>query len=133
MKRLLQSIIERLEDQAGIGLVESLVAIALLGITMTSFVTNLSAGTIAVRVHNENTIAQGLAQTQIEVIKAAPYDKTGKSYQTVERPEGYDIKIAVNPAVDEKGNAKKTIQKVSVMVFHNEEAVFNLEDYKVNR
>jgi type II secretory pathway pseudopilin PulG len=133
MKTLLKYIIGRLGDQAGIGLVETLVAIALLGVAMTSFVTDLSAGTIAVKVQNENTTAQGLAQTQMEVIKAAPYDKNGKSYRAVETPEGYDINIAVDPAVDEKGNDKKTIQKVSVTILHNGEAIITLEDFKVNR
>jgi type II secretory pathway pseudopilin PulG len=133
MKTLLKYIIGRLGDQAGIGLVETLVAIALLGVAMTSFVTDLSAGTIAVKIQNENTTAQGLAQTQMEVIKAAPYDKSGKSYRAVEAPEGYDIDIAIDPAVDEKGNDKKTIQKVSVTILHNGEAIITLEDFKVNR
>jgi type II secretory pathway pseudopilin PulG len=133
MQLLKNMIFRQLGEQTGIGLVETLVAVAILGVVITSFATSLSAGTIAVRVQNENTLAQGLARSQMEVIKAAPYDKTGKSYQPVIAPEGYKIDIAIGPAVDEKGNDKKTIQKVSVTVIHNEEDIITLEDFKVNR
>jgi prepilin-type N-terminal cleavage/methylation domain-containing protein len=45
----------------GFGLVESLVAIAILGISLTAFITDLSAGSIAVNSHSEQVVAQGLA------------------------------------------------------------------------
>jgi type II secretory pathway pseudopilin PulG len=133
MKITLKNVIRKLGEQAGIGLVETLVAIAILGVVANSFVSSLSAGSIAVRIQNESTLAQELARSQMEAIKAAPYDKSGRSYQAVDTPEGYGLAIDIGPAVDEKGNDKKTIQKVTVTVKHNEEAIITLEDFKVNR
>jgi type II secretory pathway pseudopilin PulG len=127
----LRYFIRRLHGQRGIGLVETLVAIAILGVGVTAFVTDLSAGSIAVNVQNETTLAQGLAQTQMEVIKAAPYDKTGRSYRPVDSPDGYTIRIDAGPV--EGNENKKNIQQVSVTILHNENKILTLEDYKVNR
>jgi type II secretory pathway pseudopilin PulG len=124
-------LIRRLTRRRGIGLVETLVAIGILGVGVTAFVTDLSAGSIAVRVQNETTLAQGLAQTQMEVIKAAPYDKTGRSYPTVDSPDGYTISIASAPV--EGNENQKQIQHVSITIRHNENAILTLEGYKVNR
>jgi type II secretory pathway pseudopilin PulG len=131
--RGLKKILLRLSGQRGIGLVETLVAIAILGVGVTAFVTDLSAGSIAVNVQNENTLAQGLAQTQMEVIKAAPYDKTGKSYLPVDAPENYTIEIAAASPAGQKADKQKTLQKVSVTIKHNHNIVLTLEEYKVNR
>ncbi|MBN1191933.1 MAG: prepilin-type N-terminal cleavage/methylation domain-containing protein [Dehalococcoidales bacterium] len=129
----LKKIIRRLKEQAGISLVETLVAVAILGIGITSFVTALSAGIFAVKIQNEDNIAQGLARTQMETIKAAPYDSTGNSYRPVDSPVGYDIDIAVSTAVKEKNKNTNTIQKVSVTITRDEEEIITLEDFKVNR
>jgi type II secretory pathway pseudopilin PulG len=129
----LNKIILRLSGQRGIGLVETLVAIAILGVGVTAFVTDLSAGSIAVNVQNENTLAQGLAQSQMEAIKAAPYDKTGKSYLPVEAPENYTIEISTEYPGDGKADKQKSLQQVSVTIKHHDNSVLTLEDYKVNR
>jgi type II secretory pathway pseudopilin PulG len=129
----LKKIILRLGSQRGIGLVESLVAIAILGVGVTAFVTDLSAGSMAVNVQNENTLAQGLAQTQMEVIKAAPYDNTGRSYLPVEAPENYTIEIAAGYPAGEKGSMQESLQQVSVTIKHNADSVLTLEGYKVKR
>jgi prepilin-type N-terminal cleavage/methylation domain-containing protein len=129
--RLRKKILCRVNHQRGFGLVETLVAIAILGVSITAFVTDLSAGSIAVRIQNENAVAQGLAQNQMEVIKASPYDKSGQSYPIVDSLPGYDIEITTSDVF--KGNANKTIQQVSIAIKHNDAVVLILEGYKVNR
>ncbi len=113
----------------GIGLVESLVAIAILGIGVTALVTDLSAGSIAVTTQNEAAIAQGLAQTQMEVTKAAPYDPAGTTYVSISAPDGYAV--AINTDSDIFGD--KNIQKITVAVIHDTEKVLTLEGYKVKQ
>lgn len=129
IKTIIKYIFFRLHRESGFGLVESLVAIAILGTGVVSFVTDLSAGSVAVNVQNEAVIAQGLAQTQMEAIKAAPYSSTGASYTPVSSPEGYAISITTNSAIYNHNN----IQKITVTVTHSGNPILTLEEYKVNR
>jgi Tfp pilus assembly protein PilV len=125
----LKKIIRRWKGEAGIGLVETLVATAILGVGVVAFITDLSAGSIAVNVQNESVIAQGLAQTQMEAIKAAPYSSTGASYTTISAPPGYAITINTNSSI----YSDNQIQKITVTVTHDSNTVLTLEEYKVNR
>ena len=59
----------KLHSQKGISLVETLIAVAILGTTIVAFVVSLSVGSLAVNALDKETIAQGLAQTQMEYIK----------------------------------------------------------------
>ena len=63
-----------LQDERGLGLVESLAAVAILGVVVAAFVVALSSGTIAVRKGDQEVVAQSLAQTQLEYVKGYPYD-----------------------------------------------------------
>jgi prepilin-type N-terminal cleavage/methylation domain-containing protein len=125
----LKTIARRLSGQAGFGLVETLVAVAILGIAAAGFVTDLSAGSIAVGTQDEITVAQALAQTQMEAIKAAPYDKKGDSYPHIAAPDNYTTEITADDSI----YARNTIQQVTVTVRHNNTAVLTLQDYKVDR
>lgn len=111
------------------GLVETLVAIAILSVGITAFMTSLSTGSIAVNTQGEQAIAQRLAQAQMESIKALPYDSTGASYNQISPPEGYTLSLDVDSTL----YADSNIQRVSVTVLHQENQVLVLEDYKVNR
>jgi len=62
-------IIAKLVGQAGIGLVETLVAIAILGVVAVTFMTALSAGSISVNNLAQQASAQELATTQMETIR----------------------------------------------------------------
>lgn len=119
----------RLGEEKGISLVEALVAIAILGIGITAFITALSTGSIAVGAQDEATIVQRLAQTQMESIKAAAYDSSGGSYSPVTAPASYAISINVNSSI----YTNSDIQKVTVTVSREGNPVLTLEDYKVNR
>ena len=111
-------------------LVEALVAIAILSIGLTTFTLALSAGSISVASQDEVAIAQRLAQTQIESIKAAtPYDSTGTSYIPVTTPANYTVSFAVDSSI----YTNSDIQKVTVTINHGGNQVLVVEDYKVKR
>ena len=116
-------------NQVGIGLVETLVAVASLGVTAVTFLTSLSAGTVSVNTLEQQVVAQGLARTEMETIKAAAYDVTGLSYPSVAVPEGYAVSIntASNIGTD------ADIQKIVVAVAFQDQPVSRLEGYKVKR
>jgi prepilin-type N-terminal cleavage/methylation domain-containing protein len=115
--------------QAGMTMVETLVAIAILGVSVTAFILALSTGTIATRNQDEDALAQGLAQTQMETIKAAVYDTTGVSYTAIVAPAGYGLTISTNSSLYSNSN----IQKVTVAVSRGGSTILTLQEYKVDR
>jgi prepilin-type N-terminal cleavage/methylation domain-containing protein len=114
--------------QPGFTLVESLVAIAILGVSAATFISSLSSGSLAVRTLDEQVTTQQLLQTQMEVIKAAAYDSTGTSYNKISIPNDYTLNIAVTQI-----NSGSHIQKITLCVNHAGSPIGTLENYKVDR
>jgi len=128
-------------DQRGLGLVESLVAVAILGVAVVALVMVLSAGTVAVGECNQEVVAQSLARTQLEYTKSYPYDSEATTYpyvytydetynpSPITLPEGYAIAVEVDsiPATDDD------IQKITVTISRDGEDLLTIEGYKVNR
>ena len=117
------------QDQRGLGLAESIVAVAILGVAMVAFVAALSAGSIAVREGDQEVVAQRLVRTQLEYIKSYAYDSQAITYPTVDEPEGYTISVGVGPTSDNDTD----IQKITVTIYRDGEGILTVEDYKVNR
>jgi Tfp pilus assembly protein PilV len=116
-------------DQRGLGLVETLVAVAILGTAVVAFVTALSAGSIAVGEHDGEAIAQGLAQSQLEYTKSYTYNPGAITYPLVAAPADYSISVGVSSVPD----TDTDIQKITVTVNHGGEEIMQVQDYKVNR
>ena len=119
------------QDQRGLGLVESLAAVAILGTAVVAFVVALSAGSIAVREQGQQVVAQSLVQTQLEYTKSYPYDAGATTYPTVDTPAGYSISVEVDPILE--ADSDTDIQEITVTVAHDGEDLLTVEDYKVNR
>jgi type II secretory pathway pseudopilin PulG len=116
-------------DERGLGLVESLAAVAVLGAAVVAFVVALSTGSIAVRESDQEAVAQSLVRSQLEYIKNYPYNPAATTYPKVAEAEGYDISIEVSPIPD----TDTDIQKVTVTISRDREEILTVEDYKVNR
>jgi type II secretory pathway pseudopilin PulG len=129
--------------ERGIGLVESLAAVAILGIAATSFILALSTGAIAVREDDQIVAAQSLAHAQLEYVKNYPYQPLPASYpyvytydedynpNPVTLPEGYDMSVAVSSILQAGGDPD--IQKITVTVSRDGDELLTVEDYKVRR
>ena len=117
------------QDQRGLGLVETLVAVAILGTSVVAFVVALSAGSIAVGEQDEEVMAQSLVQTQLEYTKSYPYDPEATTYPTVDTPEGYTISVGIASIPDTDAD----IQKITVTISRESENIMTVADYKVNR
>ncbi len=128
-KGWLQRTVKRLLDQKGLGLVETLVAVAILGTSVVAFVVALSTGSIAVGQQNEEVVAQRLAQAQLEDIKSQAYDTEASTYPTIVSPDGYTVSVIVSAVP----SADADIQKITVDILHGSESIITVEDYKVNR
>jgi Tfp pilus assembly protein PilV len=84
------------EDQRGVGLVESLVSSALLGIALMALVASLSTFAIASRDAEDRAIGQAVARAQAARISAAPYQANGDYSAYYEAlPSGFSRSIAV--------------------------------------
>jgi type II secretory pathway pseudopilin PulG len=116
-------------DERGIGLAESLVAIAIIGITAVTFITALSTGVLAVRESDQEAVAQQLARTQLEYLKSLPYDATGATYPTVDTPSGYTISLEADASI----YADTDIQELTVTIHHDSESILTVAAYKVKR
>ena len=153
-------------NSKGVGLIEVLIALAILGIVAVAFLGGLSTSLKAVFISDERSTAQSLAQSQMEYVKSQAYSIDSWSYtvSTSDRsssnnPSWWD---ADNPPLlssdyaaycveaeaedfDADGDGSieipgddDDIRKISITVYHSEqvnedEKVFTLEDYKVNR
>ena len=128
-KGWLQRTAKRFGEERGLGLVETLVAVAILGTSVVAFVVALSTGSIAVGKQGEEVVAQGLAQAQLEDTKSQAYDTEASTYPTIESPDGYTVSVVVSAVP----NADADIQKITVDILHGGESIITVEDYKVNR
>ena len=119
----------QLHNQQGIGLVETLVAVVILGTSVAAFVVSLSAGSLTVNELNRETIAQGLAQTQMEYTKNYTFIPGTDTYPKLPFPNTYEVLVDV---LDVPG-ADTNIQKIMVTVQKDSESILTISDYKVRR
>lgn len=113
----------------GITLVESLVAIALLGGGILTLVLAMSSGALAVHENDRQSTAQGLARAQLEYTKSYAFNPAATTYPAVSAPDGYGISVAVAEVPGTNNN----IQKITANVTYDGAVVMTAEDYKVNR
>jgi type II secretory pathway pseudopilin PulG len=121
--------ISRIGNESGISLVESLVAIAILGGGVLTMILAMSGGALAVNENDQEVVAQSLARTELEYIKNYTYDSGATTYPAVSAPAGYGISVGVSAVPG--GNAN--IQKVTANITRNGEVIMTVVDYKVNR
>ena len=115
-------------SQRGLGLVETLVAVAILGTAIVTFISALSTGAISVGDNEQETIAQRLAQNQIETVQSAAFDLSG-IYPAIVAPAGYSLTVTA----DSVPNTDENIQKITVTVLRDGSNIFTVSGYKVNR
>jgi type II secretory pathway pseudopilin PulG len=115
--------------EKGVTLVESLVAIGILGGGVMTLILAMSGGALAIQENDQQAVAQSLARTQIEYIKNYPFDKNATTYPSVSTPEGYGISVEVTEPTDCDNN----IQKITATITRGGAVILTAEDYKVDR
>ena len=90
-----------MRGQRGISLIETVVALGILGFISVAFLNALSSTSKSTYLYEQRVTASALAQSQIEILKAADYDDTSPYYESVSAPAsvppGYDILISTVP------------------------------------
>lgn len=125
-RQLIKKIKNALQPQSGFGLVETLVAISILGLSAVAFISSLSAGAISVKTLDEQTIAQQLLTSQMEALRSQNYDVSGNTYSLVAAPDGYSLTLSVNSHI----YSDTDLQKITATVWHHGIKVETLENYK---
>ena len=119
--------------ESGVTLIETVVALAVLGLIAVTFLSGLVASSKAAFAADEQATAQNLAQSQMEWVKNASYNTTGY-YSPGPIPSGKDyVGYSANITVEALPDHGIDIQKIIVTVAHSGEQVITLEGYKVFR
>jgi len=132
-------------DERGSTLVGELIALAIAATALVALLSGLSTSGLGVRVVERRVSAENVARSQMEAIKAAPYqpNPTTVPYPTVAVPSGYGLTIDVSYWMTATGtftsslpHADAGLQRIRVEVRASDEPdsiAFALEDYKGDR
>ncbi len=139
----------------GQGLIEALVAVAVLGAVAVVFLSGLSTTYTAVAIQDKRTSAESLARSEFEYVKDARYETLGFSYEIPATPDDpppwdpdrtaledhyqhYSVRVTGQP-IDANGHfplaagLDQGIQEITVEVYLQGDLVLTTRTYKVHR
>ena len=134
----------KMKGEKGFSLIETLIALALLGITAVAFLSGLGTTFKAIAVGQERVVAESLGKSQLEYIKAqdyipvVEYDPVNpeKCYQLIDISEdlveeGYGVGISAPETIGSPDGGDFELQSITVVIKRNNEQIMMLSDYKV--
>ncbi|MBU2608218.1 MAG: prepilin-type N-terminal cleavage/methylation domain-containing protein [Chloroflexi bacterium] len=114
-------------SEKGSSLIETLVALALLGLIAATFLGALSTAPKARFIADEQASARILAESQMENAKQQDYSLSYAATPIPDEYAGYSAVLDVDPM--RNGN----IQRITVTIKHHDRDITTLESYKTNR
>jgi prepilin-type N-terminal cleavage/methylation domain-containing protein len=127
--------IKILNGQKGFGLIEVLVALAILGVTAVGYMSALATSTkTAIKTDRMDT-GRAISQTVMEYVKKQAFSSAGSYYDSTDIDDmlseypGYTVDIDAPPAPERD----TYIQKITVTVYYDGQTVTTLEDCKAKR
>ncbi|MFC1954211.1 hypothetical protein ACFLVZ_00070 [Chloroflexota bacterium] len=118
--------------ESGISLLETLVALAVLGTIAVTFLSGVAISTKAAFTTDELTTAESLARTQMEWIQNADYTDNVSQYSAAVIPDVNDYSsYSVNITAEPLNIPDDGIQKITVTISRFNEQVLELEGYKI--
>lgn len=120
--------------ELGATLIETLVALALLGLIAVAFLSGLATTSRAVIIADEQATAESLAQSQMEWVKNTDYVNGASEYPPAPVPSEQDyINYSATINVESLHDPDDGIQKIIVTVKRCDKEIIKLEGYKVDR
>lgn len=135
-----------MKSQKGFALIEILVALALMGITAVGLLSGLATTFRAGTISQERVVAESLAKSQWESIRAQDYiptadydpDDPDKRYEKIVIPEeldvkGYTIEINAPQAIISPEDNEFELQSITVVINCDSKQLLTMSDYRVGR
>jgi len=120
--------------ESGATFIETVVALALLGIIAAAFLSGLATTSRAATIADEQTTAGSLARSQMEWAKKVGYVYEATEYSPAPTPGGDDYAgYSAIIAAEALNNPDDGIQKITVTVKHHDKEILNIEGYKADR
>jgi len=121
------------DTEAGVSLIETIVALAILGTITVTFLSGLVLTTEAAFTTDEQTTAESLARSQMEWVQEADYAEGATTYTVDTILNIYDYTgFSANITAEPLNNPDDGIQKITVIVNRAGREVITLEGYKVD-
>ena len=124
-------------SEAGVTLIETLVALALLGLITVAFLSGLATTAKATLIADERATAESLARSQIEYVKNQSYinyDAPIHVDYVIMPHDNANYEVEINAArIDEDTGQAQGIQKITVTVTRGDKTVLTVDAYKVER
>ena len=122
-----------MKSEKGFALIETLVALALLGVIAVAFLSSVATTSKAGSIANKQAIAESLVRSEAEYVKNCAYQYSASEYPvdpSLTVPASWTVPP---PAVGLVHATDDGIQEVTVTAEHNGEEVLSLKIYKVDR
>ena len=120
--------------ESGVTLLETLLALAILGAVAVTFLNGLSAISKAAFINDERATAESLARSQMEWVKNADYVYSTTEYSSAPIPNRRDyINYSAIITTEPLHNPDEGIQKITVTIRRSGKVIIKLEGYKVDR
>ena len=133
MMRFRQIIKRFVRQKEGITFLETVIALAVLGVVSVSFLNGLTTASKSVFITDEHSTAESLAESQMEWVKNSVYSYNA-TYSTAPIPDGKDFfQYSANVLASPLHTPDDGIQKITVIIKRSGNNVFSLEGYKVDR
>lgn len=135
-----------MKSEKGFALIETLVALALMGITAVGLLSGLSTTFRAGMISQERVTAESLAKSQWEYIRAQDYILTAdydpndpdKRYELIDIPDelvikGYAIEIGTPQAIISPADSEFELQSITLVINCDSKQLLTMSDYRVGR
>ncbi len=121
-------------SESGVTLIETVVALAILGTIAVIFLSGLTTTSKAAFIFDEQATAESLARSQMEWAQNTDYVYDTTEYSPTTIPSGKDyINYSATITTESLNNPDDGIQKITVIVKRFGETVIKLQSYKVDR
>ena len=122
-----------MKGEKGFAIIETLVALALLGIIAVALLSGVATASKASSIANERAIAESLVHSEAEYVKSCAYQDSASEYPVDPSLTVPDSWTVPPPVVGLVHATDDGIQEVTVTAEHNGEEVLSLKIYKVDR
>jgi len=122
--------------ERGTTLIETLIALAILGVVAAAFLSGLTTTAKGTIIADEQTTAESLARSQMEWVKSenAPYVYGATEYSAALIPDGEDY-ADYSATLDAEAlhTPDNGIQRIMVTINHGDKELLKLTGYKMDR